>query len=152
MVLSHQDVFRSIMKHVDTAVAPIEVHVVAVEQPTGGVNRWIDGDLFSLDPFPGQRNADFVARGMMRFRGFWRQGVGHPTVVGELQPFTDDRFAVSQALQSALRGQNIAVLDLASGTGANQLAVASFAEVPFTTLDPVDGVGTVLCDTEFLLS
>lgn len=152
MVVSHRDLYRSVMADFASAVAPIPVVSTAnMEATTKSEKRvWLDGELLSLEPWNDQRNADYVSRGTFRFRGFWRVGLGVPSAGGE-QPF-DERFRLAEVIQSAMRGRDIAITDCATGTGVNQVAVVSFSEMPSSIVEPIDGIGIVLVQAEFWLS
>lgn len=154
MAVSHRDVLRSVMREFALSVAPTPVlYDGAVESTSGndaataGLPAWFDGDIISLEPLNDQRSDDYLMRGTLRIRGFWRQQPGAPAGVG-----IDDKFRLSSLAETALRSKNIAVMDWASGTGSTQVAVAEFSDTPFSTLDPVEGIGIILINAEFLLT
>ena len=150
---THQDIYRSVLSHVASQVSPIPVLVEAAPEDTKGLSTWFDADVTYLEPHQNQRNEDFTGRGTVRLRGYWRSGQGKPSIPGSPSPEpVDHKLTLSQAAQNALRGANVSIYDKASGSGATRLGAALFSEAPWSSLEPVDGKGTILVDAEFLFS
>lgn len=148
MAVDRRDVFRSIWNRVHSVLVTTlseTLTVLGMQEDVKAKPRWYEFSLLSLQPINTKPDHQ-LENGVVRVLCQSREGpLGSAVAI-------DTPYLMVDRVRTALNRVDVIVKDYASGTGSATVGGAAFKEVQVDDLGSNEGIRSVLCTVEFLLT